>query len=56
MKCCGGSKTRLSDTVRPVRTSRAAAARFSGVIRLTAPTWSSSPQRPQLRRLRYSAP
>ncbi len=30
--------------------SRAAAARFSGVMRLIAPRWSSSPQRPQLRR------
>src|SRR5688572_15153766 len=37
-----------SDTGTPSRTSRAAALRFSGVIRLTAPSWSSLPQRPQL--------
>ena len=41
--------SRLNDTARPVLTNRAAAARFSGVIMLTAPTWSSSPQRPQFR-------
>ena len=38
MKCWGGSKTRLSDTVRPLRTKPAAAARFSAVMRLMAPT------------------
>ena len=52
-KCCSGSKGRLSETLRPLATSPAAAALFSGVIRLTAPFSSSSPQRPQLRRSVY---
>src|SRR5258707_7749909 len=59
MKCCAGlgllgagflGNSRLIDTARPLRTNPAAFTRFSGVIRLTAPTWSSAPQRPQLRR------
>jgi len=53
MKCCSGSKTRLIDIFRPVRTRPAAAALFSGVIKLMAPLWSSAPQRPQLRRSVY---
>ena len=32
----------------PVRTSLAEATRFSGVMKLSVPIWSSSPQRPQL--------
>ena len=36
-----------SETLTPLRTSAAAAWRFSGVIRLNVPTWSSAPQRPQ---------
>src|SRR5258708_27199436 len=61
MKCCAGSalfgpgslgKGRLSETLRPVLTSRAAATRLAGVMRLIIPFWSSLPQRPQLRRSR----
>jgi hypothetical protein len=37
-----------NDTARPVRTSRAARARTSSVIRFNVPNSSSSPQRPQL--------
>src|SRR5579883_511566 len=57
MKCCAGvgllgagvfGHSRLSETLRPLRTSFAAATRFSGVIRLIAPFWSSAPQRFQL--------
>ena len=43
---CTGS-SRAHETISPVRTSRAAAARFAGVIRFSAPAWSSAPQRPQ---------
>src|SRR5581483_10731980 len=32
----------------PVRTSEAAAVSFSGVMKFRVPSWSSSPQRPQL--------
>src|SRR2546421_97417 len=61
MKCCAGSvlfgpgslgKGRLSETLRPLLTSRAAATRLAGVMRLIIPFWSSLPQRPQLRRSR----
>src|SRR6266581_1039474 len=61
MKCWAGvglfkagvlGNSRLSDTARPLRTSDAARTRLSAVIRLTAPSWSSAPQRPQLRRSR----
>ena len=38
---------RLSDTVRAFCTSPKALRRFSSVIRLSAPSWSSGPQRPQ---------
>src|SRR5215470_10833405 len=44
----GRAQVRLT----PSRTSRAAAARFCGVIRLTVPSSSSLPQRPQLDRVR----
>src|ERR1039458_8724399 len=44
---------RAHETVRPTRTVAAAAAVTSGVIRLSAPSWSSSPQRPQLVRLSW---
>src|SRR5918999_585464 len=64
MKCWAGvgllgagvlGNSRLRETARPLRTNRAAASRFSGVMRLTAPIWSSLPQRPQLRSsLRYA--
>ena len=37
-----------SDTVNPSVTRSAAARRFSGVIRFSAPISSSGPQRPQL--------
>ena len=37
-----------SETDIPSVASASAARRLSGVIRLTAPSWSSSPQRPQL--------
>ena len=40
------SSGRAHDTDRPVRTVAAAAAVTAGVIRLRAPSWSSSPQRP----------
>src|SRR5215207_69816 len=52
MKCWAGlalfgagvfGNSRLSETARPLRTSEAARTRFSAVIRLTAPTWSSAP-------------
>src|SRR5262245_53311584 len=43
---CTGS-SRAQETISPVLTSRAAAARFAGVIRFSAPAWSSAPQRPQ---------
>ena len=36
-----------SDTVSPVFTSAAACFRFAAVTRLTEPSWSSAPQRPQ---------
>ena len=39
--------------VNPAHDFAAADALFSGVIRLMAPFWSSSPQRPQLRRSVY---
>src|SRR5438093_3765549 len=61
MKWCAGSALlgpgslgngRLSERLRPLRTSRAAAARLAGVTRFNAPIWSSLPQRPQLRRWR----
>ncbi len=42
------SRGRAHDTERPLVTVAAAAAVTSGVIRLSAPSWSSSPQRPQL--------
>jgi hypothetical protein len=45
-------KGRLSETLLPLLTRRLAATRLAGVIRLMAPTWSSLPQRPQLRRSR----
>ena len=48
-----GSKIRLSETVRPVLTRDVAARRFWAVIRFTAPISSSSPHRPQLRRVVY---
>ena len=44
------SRGRAHDTGRPVRTVAAAAAVTAGVIRFSAPSWSSSPQRPQLER------
>src|SRR3990172_2820462 len=43
---------RAQVTLRPSMTSFAAAARFAGVIRLTVPSSSSLPQRPQLDRVR----
>src|SRR5688500_7936318 len=43
-----GPMSRARDTVRPVRTSACACARFASVIRFTVPRWSASPQRPQL--------
>ena len=49
------SSGRAQDTVRPVRTVAAAAAVTSGVIRLSAPSWSSSPQRPQLESVSWNA-
>ncbi len=61
MKCCAGmallipgsfGNGRDSDTLRPVRQSRAASTRFAGVIRLIVPRWSSGPHRPQLLRSR----
>src|ERR1700704_5859192 len=65
MKCWAGvgllgagflGNSRLIDTARPLRTNPATFTRFSGVIKLTAPTWSSAPQRPQLRRsFRYDS-
>ena len=39
--------SRAQETISPVRTAFAAAARFGGVIRFSAPAWSSAPQRPQ---------
>src|SRR5581483_1474527 len=46
-----GPATRLTgmamDTRRPERTSAAASRTFSGVIKLSVPSWSSGPQRPQ---------
>src|SRR5205085_7759056 len=35
------------ETVRPMRTSAAAAVRFAGVIEFSVPSWSRAPQRPQ---------
>ena len=49
------SRGRAHDTDRPVRTVAAAAAVTAGVIRLSAPSWSSSPQRPQLERVWWKA-
>ena len=43
------------DTVRPDRTVAVAALVTSGVIRLSVPSWSSSPQRPQLDSVRWKA-
>ncbi|MYE45950.1 MAG: hypothetical protein F4X25_04220 [Chloroflexi bacterium] len=43
--------TREQETLTPSRISEAACLRFSGVIRLSVPSVSSSPQRPQLLRL-----
>jgi len=58
MKWCAGielfgpgsfGKGRLSETLRPLFTRRAAAARLAGVTRFSTPFWSSAPQRPQFR-------
>jgi F420H(2)-dependent quinone reductase len=49
------SSGRAHETVRPERTVRAAAAAVSAVIRLRAPSWSSSPQRPQSERVWWKA-
>ncbi len=49
------SRGRAHDTVRPERTVAAAAAVTSGVIRFSAPSWSSSPQRPQLESVWWKA-
>ena len=49
------SSARAHETVRPARTVAAAAAVTSGVMRLSAPSWSSSPQRPQLDRVEWRA-
>ena len=49
------SSGRAHDTDRPVRTVAAAAAVTSGVIRFSAPSWSSSPQRPQLESVWWKA-
>ena len=49
------SRGRAQDTVRPVRTVAAAAAVTSGVMTLSAPNWSSSPQRPQLDSVSWKA-
>ena len=48
-------RARAHDTVRPDRTVAAAAAVTSAVIRLSVPSWSSSPQRPQLDSVRWKA-
>src|SRR5712691_13556006 len=42
------SALRAIDTENPSLTARSAAFRLAGVMRFTAPTWSSLPQRPQL--------
>src|ERR1051326_7098370 len=42
------SALRAMEKDAPSRTSLTAALRLSGVIRFTAPIWSSAPQRPQL--------
>ena len=49
------SSGRAHDTVRPERTVVAAAAVTSGVIKLSAPSWSSAPQRPQLESVSWRA-
>src|SRR3977135_1183099 len=47
-----GAQGRAQVTLTPSLTSRAAAARFSGVIRLMVPSPSSLPQRPPLGKVR----
>ena len=49
------SRGRAHETDRPARTVAAAAAVTSGVMRFSAPSWSSSPQRPQLERVWWKA-
>ncbi len=49
------SSGRAQDTERPARTVAAAAAVTSGVMRFSAPSWSSSPQRPQLESVWWKA-
>ena len=49
------SSGRAHDTERPARTVAAAAAVTAGVMRFRAPSWSSSPQRPQLERVWWKA-
>ena len=45
---CVFSMSQAQDTETPSVTVAAAAARTSGVTRFNVPSWSSSPQRPQL--------